>query len=73
MKAYKQDLAYIHDIGFGGFAERAAPALRDILQRGGITDGLVVDLGCGAECGRNTAQNRICSPNRQGLRRSSIP
>ncbi len=48
MKAYKQDLAYIHDVGFGSFAKGAAPALLDILQRGGITDGLVIDLGCGS-------------------------
>ncbi len=48
MKAYRQDLAYIHDVGFSSFAERAAPALLDLLQGVGVTGGLVVDLGCGS-------------------------
>jgi len=44
---YKQDLAFIHDVGFGEFARRAAPGLLDILARNRIHNGLVVDLGCG--------------------------
>lgn len=48
MKGYSEDLAYIHDAGFGGFAAQAAPALAEILRRSGITHGLVVDLGCGS-------------------------
>ena len=48
MKAYRENLAYIHDVGFGSFVERAAPTLLDILQGVGINDGLVVDLGCGS-------------------------
>jgi SAM-dependent methyltransferase len=46
--AYAEDLAYIHDVGFGGFATQAAPGLLDILHRSGLTQGLVVDLGCGS-------------------------
>ena len=46
--AYRDDLAYIHDAGFGGFARAAAPVLVDALRRSGITDGLVIDLGCGS-------------------------
>jgi SAM-dependent methyltransferase len=46
--AYAEDLAYIHDVGHGDFARLAAPGLLDILRRSGITDGLVVDLGCGS-------------------------
>jgi SAM-dependent methyltransferase len=46
--AYRDDLAYIHDAGFGGFARAAAPVLVDTLRRSGINDGLVIDLGCGS-------------------------
>ncbi|HEX4948103.1 MAG TPA: class I SAM-dependent methyltransferase [Blastocatellia bacterium] len=48
MKAYQTDLAYIHDVGFGGFARDAAPGVLHILQQQGIKSGLVVDLGCGS-------------------------
>lgn len=44
---YGADLTYIHDVGCGGFAAAAAPALGDMLRAAGIRDGLVVDLGCG--------------------------
>jgi SAM-dependent methyltransferase len=44
---YGADLAYIHHVGFGGFAAAAAPALGDLLRAAGIRDGLVVDVGCG--------------------------
>lgn len=47
-ESYKDDLAYIHDVGFGDFARNAAPALLRILSQSGITSGLVVDLGCGS-------------------------
>jgi SAM-dependent methyltransferase len=46
--AYGPDLAYIHDAGFGRFAEAAAPVLLSALQSAGITEGLVIDLGCGS-------------------------
>jgi SAM-dependent methyltransferase len=45
---YSEDLAYIHDLGFGGFARGAAPALLKTLGAHGIKRGLVVDLGCGS-------------------------
>jgi SAM-dependent methyltransferase len=48
MDAYRADLAYIHDSGFGGLARAAGPVLVDALQGGGFADGLVVDLGCGS-------------------------
>ncbi|HMC64286.1 MAG TPA: class I SAM-dependent methyltransferase, partial [Gemmataceae bacterium] len=48
MPAYEEDLAYIHDVGFGHFAKRAAPAVLRMLRQSGITKGLVVDLGCGS-------------------------
>ncbi len=47
-EAYKEDLAYIHDAGFGDYASNSAPGLLDILRHAGITTGLVVDLGCGS-------------------------
>jgi len=46
-KAYDQDLAYVHNVGFGGFAERSAPGVLNILRHRGISSGLVIDLGCG--------------------------
>jgi SAM-dependent methyltransferase len=46
--AYGNDLAYIHDAGFGHFAREAAPVLLDALKSGGFEHGLVVDLGCGS-------------------------
>jgi SAM-dependent methyltransferase len=48
MQAYESDLAYIHDVGFGDFARKAAPGLLAILRRAGIRSGSVVDLGCGS-------------------------
>ena len=48
IKAYENDLAYIHDVGFGGFAKNSAPGLLKLLRQSGITEGLVADLGCGS-------------------------
>jgi SAM-dependent methyltransferase len=47
-QAYKEDLAYVHDVGFGEFAEKSASGLLNILREKNITHGLVVDLGCGS-------------------------
>src|SRR5262245_1421425 len=46
-EGYKDDLAYIHDAGFGHYAANAARVLRDAL-RGKFAGGLVIDLGCGS-------------------------
>ena len=45
---YGEALAYIHDAGYSGFAQKAAPGLLRMLRRQGVTAGLVVDLGCGS-------------------------
>lgn len=45
---YKQDLAYIHDVGHCDYALRSAPGILDILTQNHIHDGLIVDLGCGS-------------------------
>jgi len=45
---YGEDIAYIHDVGHAEFALRSAPGILEILDRNGIRDGLVVDLGCGS-------------------------
>jgi SAM-dependent methyltransferase len=45
---YGEDLAYIHDAGFGDFAAGAAPGILRILKDCGVNTGLVVDLGCGS-------------------------
>ena len=45
---YREDLSFVHDAGFGGFARAAAPHLLDLLRRRGIESGAVVDLGCGS-------------------------
>lgn len=46
--SYGEDLAYIHDAGYGDFARQAAPGLLKILAESGTDHGLVVDLGCGS-------------------------
>ena len=46
--AYDEDLAYVHDVGWGDFATESAPGLLEMLRRAGIEEGLVVDLGCGS-------------------------
>jgi len=48
VESYKTDLAYIHDTGFGDFAKNSAPGLLELLDKSGIKNGLVVDLGCGS-------------------------
>lgn len=48
MQCYAEDLAYIHDTGFGHLAEKSAPALLKALRGAGLRGGLVVDLGCGS-------------------------
>lgn len=44
---YEEDLAYIHHVGFGSFAENAGAQLINIFQHANIRSGLVLDLGCG--------------------------
>lgn len=46
--AYREDLAYIHDAGFGRTARGAAALLLEELQHCGFDRGLVIDLGCGS-------------------------
>jgi len=48
VQGYRKDLAYVHDAGFRDYALHAAPGLVQILRRYGVTDGLIVDLGCGS-------------------------
>ena len=45
---YKEDLAFIHDVGFSDYALKSAPGILEILHRHQIRSGLVVDLGCGS-------------------------
>ena len=46
---YREDLAYIHDVGFADYALRSAPGILEILDRDVQTrGGFVVDLGCGS-------------------------
>ena len=44
---YGEDLAYIHDVGHAGFALDSAPGIKGILERSGVSEGRIVDLGCG--------------------------
>jgi SAM-dependent methyltransferase len=48
MNEYGVDLARIHHEGHGDLARSAGPAVVSRLQRAGIRNGLVVDLGCGS-------------------------
>lgn len=43
---YKEDLAYIHDVGFSDYCLKLAPGILEILQKNNINTGLIVDLGC---------------------------
>jgi SAM-dependent methyltransferase len=45
---YREDLAYIHDVGHADFALESAPGILEILGQNGLREGLVVDLGCGS-------------------------
>jgi SAM-dependent methyltransferase len=45
---YGEDLAYIHDVSHADFALESAPVILEVLDRSGIRDGLIVDLGCGS-------------------------
>ena len=45
---YKEDLAYIHDVGHSDYALKSAPGILKILAQNNIRDGLIVDLGCGS-------------------------
>jgi SAM-dependent methyltransferase len=46
--AYGADLAYIHDAGFGRFAQHAAGVVLEMLRVQNLHGGRVVDLGCGS-------------------------
>jgi SAM-dependent methyltransferase len=48
MTGYRDDLAYIHDAGFGAHARAAATVVALDLRRRRVDSGLVVDLGCGS-------------------------
>jgi SAM-dependent methyltransferase len=45
---YREDLAYIHDVGYSEFALQSASGLLEIFRQNNIRTGLVVDLGCGS-------------------------
>lgn len=45
---YREDLAYIHDLGFNNYIRQLIPSAIAILQQNQITKGLIVDLGCGS-------------------------
>jgi SAM-dependent methyltransferase len=47
-RPYGEDLAFVHDVGFGGFTRGAAPGVLKILAAAGVRSGRVVDLGCGS-------------------------
>jgi SAM-dependent methyltransferase len=46
--AYAEDLAFVHDVGFGEFAQRAGPGLLNYIHDAGRSGGTIVDLGCGS-------------------------
>jgi SAM-dependent methyltransferase len=45
---YKEDLAYIHDVGYNDYALKSTPAILKILAEKQIREGLIVELGCGS-------------------------
>ncbi|ESA32940.1 methyltransferase type 11 [Leptolyngbya sp. Heron Island J] len=44
---YKEDLTYIHDVGYSEYALNSAAGILTILAQNKIHDGFIVDLGCG--------------------------
>jgi SAM-dependent methyltransferase len=48
MSFYGADLAHVHDVGFGGVARSAAPAIVDRLRAAGLVGGTIAELGCGS-------------------------
>ncbi len=48
MNEYGADLAFTHDAGFAGPAQAAANRVVAELRRRGVSEGLVVDVGCGS-------------------------
>ena len=47
-EAYRDDLAHVHDAGFGGLGRAAAWHLLGELRRRRVETGTVADLGCGS-------------------------
>src|SRR5215471_19312256 len=46
---YQEDLAWVHHVGYGQLAERAAPGILALLERAGLARGAsVLDVGCGS-------------------------
>jgi SAM-dependent methyltransferase len=45
---YREDLAYIHDVGFSYYVLQSMPGILAILKQQGIESGVIVDLGCGS-------------------------
>lgn len=45
---YRDDLAYVHDVGHTDFVERSSPGLLGLFAQGGLEEGFVVVLGCGS-------------------------
>ena len=45
---YREDLAFIHDAGYGNHARAAASFLLEVLRQRGVKGGLIVDMGCGS-------------------------
>jgi len=43
---YQRDLAFIHDRGYGLYADQCAPGILDLLS--GVGDGQVLEFGCGS-------------------------
>lgn len=46
--AYREDLSWIHDLGFGDLARNAGELLLQELAVAGLGEGQVIDLGCGS-------------------------
>ncbi|MER2581513.1 MAG: class I SAM-dependent methyltransferase [Candidatus Competibacter sp.] len=46
--AYRDDLAYIHDAGFGHLATSVVPVILEELNHAGSLGGTIVDFGCGS-------------------------
>lgn len=77
---YAEDLAWIHEAGFGSLARDGAIATLALLRRAGISEGRVVELGCGGGTSAEIltkAGYRVCgvdlSPDMVDLARRRVP
>lgn len=77
---YGEDLAHIHDVGYGAFADAAAEGLLELFRQNKIREGRITDLGCGSGIWANALVNNgydvlgvDLSPDMISMARQRVP